>query len=126
MIVMRDEEDNHSSCPQNVYDSIMEIRNTICSPFLLLSPSQLPTMSGAFICVALVDLQWTSVIEIATLSLGRGYVGLNLGFIWSLSCRWREMFFKVKKTIGEAPDGPTSAYLADTTHTSLYLVRSRG
>lgn len=40
--------------------------------------------------------------------------------------RWREMFFKVKKTIGEAPDGPTSAYLADTTHTSLYLVRSRG
>ncbi|XP_044243154.2 peroxisome biogenesis factor 6 isoform X2 [Ursus arctos] len=38
--------------------------------------------------------------------------------------RWREMFFKVKKTIGEAPDGPSSAYLADTTHTSLYLVGS--
>ncbi|XP_025274601.1 peroxisome biogenesis factor 6 isoform X2 [Canis lupus familiaris] len=38
--------------------------------------------------------------------------------------RWWEMFFKVKKTIGEAPDGPTSAYLADITHTSLYLVGS--
>ncbi|XP_011352950.1 peroxisome biogenesis factor 6 [Pteropus vampyrus] len=38
--------------------------------------------------------------------------------------RWWEMFFKVKKTVGEAPDGPTSAYLADTTHTSLYLVGS--
>ncbi|XP_058410330.1 peroxisome biogenesis factor 6 isoform X2 [Diceros bicornis minor] len=36
--------------------------------------------------------------------------------------RWREMFFKVKKTVGEAPDELTSAYLADTTHTSLYLV----
>ncbi|XP_004673550.1 PREDICTED: peroxisome biogenesis factor 6 [Condylura cristata] len=38
--------------------------------------------------------------------------------------RWREMFFKVKKTVGEAPAGPTSAYLADTIHTSLYLVGS--
>ncbi|XP_065741242.1 peroxisome biogenesis factor 6 isoform X2 [Phocoena phocoena] len=38
--------------------------------------------------------------------------------------RWREMFFKVKKTVGEAPDGPTRAYVADTTHTSLYLVGS--
>ncbi|XP_008514032.1 peroxisome biogenesis factor 6 [Equus przewalskii] len=38
--------------------------------------------------------------------------------------RWREMFFKVKKTVGDAPDGPTSAYLANTTHTSLYLVGS--
>ncbi|XP_022359640.1 peroxisome biogenesis factor 6 isoform X2 [Enhydra lutris kenyoni] len=38
--------------------------------------------------------------------------------------RWREMFFKVKKTVGEAPDGPTGAYLADTAHTSLYLVGS--
>ncbi|XP_063523087.1 peroxisome biogenesis factor 6 isoform X2 [Pongo pygmaeus] len=38
--------------------------------------------------------------------------------------RWREMFFKVKKTVGEAPDGPASAYLADTTHTSLYMVGS--
>ncbi|XP_057411357.1 peroxisome biogenesis factor 6 isoform X2 [Balaenoptera acutorostrata] len=37
---------------------------------------------------------------------------------------WREMFFKVKKTVGEAPDGPTRAYVADTTHTSLYLVGS--
>ncbi|GAB5571528.1 peroxisome biogenesis factor 6 isoform X1 [Prionailurus iriomotensis] len=37
---------------------------------------------------------------------------------------WREMFFKVKKTLGEAPDGPTSAFLADTAHTSLYLVGS--
>lgn len=36
------------------------------------------------------------------------------------------MFFKVKKTAGEAPDGPASAYLADTTHTSLYMVRPRG
>ncbi|EDM18853.1 rCG43513 [Rattus norvegicus] len=35
--------------------------------------------------------------------------------------RWREVFFKVKKTVGEAPDGPASAFLADTTHTSLYL-----
>ncbi|XP_069344064.1 peroxisome biogenesis factor 6 isoform X2 [Eulemur rufifrons] len=38
--------------------------------------------------------------------------------------RWQEMFFKVKKTVGEAPGGPTSAYLADTTHTSLYMVGS--
>ncbi|XP_047714841.1 peroxisome biogenesis factor 6 isoform X1 [Prionailurus viverrinus] len=38
--------------------------------------------------------------------------------------RWREMFFKVKKTLGEAPDEPTSAFLADTAHTSLYLVGS--
>ncbi|XP_077017944.1 peroxisome biogenesis factor 6 [Tamandua tetradactyla] len=38
--------------------------------------------------------------------------------------RWQEMYFKVKKTVGEAPDGPTSAYLADTTHTSLYMVGS--
>ncbi|XP_008565040.1 PREDICTED: peroxisome biogenesis factor 6 [Galeopterus variegatus] len=38
--------------------------------------------------------------------------------------RWREMFFKVKKTVGEAPDGPTSAYLVDSTHTSLYMVGS--
>uniref|UniRef100_A0A8I4A2E5 Peroxisomal ATPase PEX6 n=1 Tax=Callithrix jacchus TaxID=9483 RepID=A0A8I4A2E5_CALJA len=38
--------------------------------------------------------------------------------------RWREMFFKVRKTVGEAPDGPASAYLADTTHTSLYMVGS--
>ncbi|XP_004710828.1 peroxisome biogenesis factor 6 isoform X1 [Echinops telfairi] len=36
--------------------------------------------------------------------------------------RWRELFFKVKKTIGDAPEEPASAYLADTTHTSLYLV----
>ncbi|KAM9233180.1 peroxisome biogenesis factor 6 isoform 2-T2 [Dugong dugon] len=36
--------------------------------------------------------------------------------------RWWEMFFKVKKTVGEAPDEPASAYLADTTHTSLYMV----
>ncbi|XP_052048033.1 peroxisome biogenesis factor 6 isoform X2 [Apodemus sylvaticus] len=35
--------------------------------------------------------------------------------------RWREVFFKVKKTVGEAPDGPASAFLADTTHTSLYM-----
>ncbi|XP_012496309.1 PREDICTED: peroxisome biogenesis factor 6 isoform X2 [Propithecus coquereli] len=34
------------------------------------------------------------------------------------------MFFKVKKTVGEAPGGPTGAYLADTTHTSLYMVGS--
>lgn len=47
----------------------------------------------------------------------------GLGFKGPLPCRWQEMFFKVKKTVGEAPDGPTSAYLADTTHTSLYLVR---
>lgn len=51
---------------------------------------------------------------------------LDPGFIGLLSCRWWEMFFKVKKTIGEAPDGPTSAYLADITHTSLYLVRPGG
>ncbi|XP_065768800.1 peroxisome biogenesis factor 6 isoform X3 [Muntiacus reevesi] len=38
--------------------------------------------------------------------------------------RWQEMFFKVKKTVGEAPDGQDRAYLADTTHTSLYLVGS--
>ncbi|XP_008064331.1 peroxisome biogenesis factor 6 isoform X2 [Carlito syrichta] len=38
--------------------------------------------------------------------------------------RWREMFFKVKKIVGDTPDGPTSAYLADTTHTSLYMVGS--
>ncbi|XP_003789247.1 peroxisome biogenesis factor 6 isoform X2 [Otolemur garnettii] len=38
--------------------------------------------------------------------------------------RWRNIFFKVKKTVGEAPSGPTSAYLADTTHTSLYMVGS--
>ncbi|XP_047413347.1 peroxisome biogenesis factor 6 isoform X3 [Sciurus carolinensis] len=38
--------------------------------------------------------------------------------------RWREMFFKVKKTVGDAPNEPTSAYLADTTHTSLYMVGS--
>lgn len=36
------------------------------------------------------------------------------------------MFFKVKKTLGEALDGPTSAFLADTAHTSLYLVRGPG
>ncbi|XP_003403954.2 peroxisome biogenesis factor 6 isoform X2 [Loxodonta africana] len=35
--------------------------------------------------------------------------------------RWPEVFFKVKKTVGEAPEEPTSAYLADTTHTSLYM-----
>ncbi|XP_031204622.1 peroxisome biogenesis factor 6 isoform X2 [Mastomys coucha] len=35
--------------------------------------------------------------------------------------RWREVFFKVKKTVGEAPDGPASAFLADTTNTSLYM-----
>lgn len=40
-----------------------------------------------------------------------------------LSYRWREVFFKVKKTVGEAPDGPASAFLADTTNTSLYMVR---
>ncbi|XP_053456978.1 peroxisome biogenesis factor 6 isoform X2 [Nycticebus coucang] len=38
--------------------------------------------------------------------------------------RWQEIFFKVKKTVGEAPGGPTNAYLADTTHTSLYMVGS--
>ena len=37
--------------------------------------------------------------------------------------RWQEMFFKVKKTVGEAPDGQARAYLADTAHTSLYMVR---
>lgn len=50
-------------------------------------------------------------------------MGLGLGFMGPLSCRWQEMFFKVKKTVGEAPGGPASSYLADTTHTSLYLVR---
>lgn len=70
------------------------------------------------------SLQGTSVVETAPLSLGRG--NMDLGFIGPLSCRWREMFFKVKKTVGEAPDGPTRAYLADTTHTSLYLVRPQG
>ncbi|KAJ1068472.1 hypothetical protein K5549_005168 [Capra hircus] len=38
--------------------------------------------------------------------------------------RWQEMFFKVKKTVGDAPDGQARAYLADTAHTSLYLVGS--
>ncbi|XP_044528582.1 peroxisome biogenesis factor 6 isoform X2 [Gracilinanus agilis] len=38
--------------------------------------------------------------------------------------RWPFLFFKVKTTIGEAPEKPTTAYLADTTHTSLYLVGS--
>nr|CAN13170.1 peroxisomal biogenesis factor 6 [Sus scrofa] len=38
--------------------------------------------------------------------------------------RWREMFFKVKKTVGEAPDGPACAYLAAASHTSVYLVGS--
>uniref|UniRef100_G1SKK5 Peroxisomal ATPase PEX6 n=1 Tax=Oryctolagus cuniculus TaxID=9986 RepID=G1SKK5_RABIT len=38
--------------------------------------------------------------------------------------RWRELFFKVKRTIGEVADGPASTYLADTTHTSLYMVGS--
>ena len=33
------------------------------------------------------------------------------------------MFFKVKRTVGEAPDGQARAYLADSAHTSLYLVR---
>ena len=51
---------------------------------------------------------------------------LGLGFMGLLSFRWREMFFKVKKTLWEAPDGPTSAFLADTAHTSLYLVRPWG
>lgn len=53
-------------------------------------------------------------------------MGLGLGLTGPLSCRWQEMFFKVKRTVGEAPDGPTRAYLADTTHTSLYLVRPWG
>jgi hypothetical protein len=48
---------------------------------------------------------------------------LGPGSLTLLSYRWREMFFKVKKTVGEAPEGPASAFLADTTHTSLYLVR---
>ncbi|XP_070217417.1 peroxisome biogenesis factor 6 isoform X2 [Bos mutus] len=38
--------------------------------------------------------------------------------------RWQEMFFKVKRTVGEAPDGQARAYLADSAHTSLYLVGS--
>ncbi|XP_054992388.1 peroxisome biogenesis factor 6 isoform X2 [Sorex araneus] len=38
--------------------------------------------------------------------------------------RWRDVYFKVKKTVGEAVTGPARAYLADTTHTSLYLVGS--
>ncbi|XP_040839327.1 peroxisome biogenesis factor 6 isoform X2 [Ochotona curzoniae] len=38
--------------------------------------------------------------------------------------RWPELFFKVKKTVGEVVEGPASAYLADTTHTSLYMVGS--
>ncbi|KAM6183863.1 peroxisome biogenesis factor 6 isoform 1-T1 [Erethizon dorsatum] len=38
--------------------------------------------------------------------------------------RWHEVFFKVKKTIGDASGGPPGAYLADTTHTSLYMVGS--
>ncbi|KAM5263297.1 peroxisome biogenesis factor 6 isoform 2-T2 [Ctenodactylus gundi] len=36
--------------------------------------------------------------------------------------RWRHIFFKVKKTIGEASGGAATAYLADTVHTSLYMV----
>lgn len=40
--------------------------------------------------------------------------------------RWWFVFFKVKKTVGETVTGPASAYLADTTHTSLYLVRPQG
>ncbi|XP_028903299.1 peroxisome biogenesis factor 6 [Ornithorhynchus anatinus] len=35
--------------------------------------------------------------------------------------RWPELYFKVKSTVGEAVDPPGPAYLADTTHTSLYL-----
>ncbi|KFO36171.1 Peroxisome assembly factor 2 [Fukomys damarensis] len=38
--------------------------------------------------------------------------------------RWHEVYFKVKKTIGDAPGGLSGAYLADTTHTSLYMVGS--
>lgn len=46
-----------------------------------------------------------------------------LGSLTLLSYRWRRVFFKVKKTVGEAPDGPASAFLASTAHTSLYMVR---
>lgn len=53
----------------------------------------------------------------------KGVGDRDLGFIEPLSCRWHEVFFKVKKTIGDAPGGPPSAYLADTMHTSLYMVR---
>ncbi|XP_027694111.1 peroxisome biogenesis factor 6 [Vombatus ursinus] len=38
--------------------------------------------------------------------------------------RWPFLFFKVKTTVGEAPEEPITAYLADTSHTSLYLVGS--
>ncbi|EHB10854.1 Peroxisome assembly factor 2 [Heterocephalus glaber] len=36
--------------------------------------------------------------------------------------RWHEVFFKVKKIVGDALGRLPAAYLADTTHTSLYMV----
>lgn len=80
-----------------------------------------------FVLLLSLSLQSTSALETATLSFWEGRMwALDLQFIGLLFCRWREMFFKVKKTVGEAPDGPTGAYLADTAHTSLYLVRPWG
>ncbi|MBZ3870183.1 Peroxisome assembly factor 2 [Sciurus carolinensis] len=57
----------------------------------------------------------------ATLAFNLGCDPMDVG---ELRIQWREMFFKVKKTVGDAPNEPTSAYLADTTHTSLYMVGS--
>lgn len=61
--------------------------------------------------------------EKATCSCREADVDSRSWFLDPLSYRWPEVFFKVKKTAGEAPDGPASAFLADTTHTSLYMVR---
>ncbi|KAK2506921.1 hypothetical protein MC885_003960 [Smutsia gigantea] len=91
--------------------------------FLTPTPPLLPPMLGASVYAALEcrgaqGLTLPPVLgECCRWALGLGLIGL-------LSCRWWEMFFKVKRTVGEAPDGPARAYLADTTHTSLYLVGS--
>lgn len=87
-------------CPQVCYGP---------SAFLLLRPPQVSLR--VLTCAAPKSILY----EKATCRCGLG----------PLSYRWREVFFKVKKTVGEAPDGPARAFLADTTHTSLYMVRHR-
>lgn len=104
------------SCPQVCYGPVKERGPPA---FLLLRPP--PVSIRVPTCAAPQSVLY----EKATCSCREADVDSRSWFLGPISYRWPEVFFKVKKTVGEAPNGPASAFLADTTHTSLYMVRHR-
>lgn len=93
---MRDAKDRHSSCSQNVYDPVREIKKTTCFPLPPHPPlpPHLHHIWGAFLCAALPFVPASDLCLRQCLALKEGWMGaLDLGFIGPLSLQMaRDVF----------------------------------